>query len=105
MYLPHTDIPDNFMTSVSANGGLTHVIMLVSSLTIEGRKSLIRNSPKLIILTLDAFKEDQKENIVEIQKIFYSRRLNSNCHCSFLPSCYWDCITRHEQHTDFFPAW
>jgi len=27
MYLPHTDIPDNFMTSVSAHGGLTHVIM------------------------------------------------------------------------------
>ena len=40
---PDTDVPDNFMTSVSAHGGLLHVSMRVRSLTIEGITSLVRN--------------------------------------------------------------
>ena len=44
---PHTDVPDDFMTSVSAHGGLVHVVLSVRSLTIEDIKSLLRNSPKL----------------------------------------------------------
>jgi len=38
------------MTSVSAHGGLVHVIMMVRSLTAEGITSLVMNSPKLIKL-------------------------------------------------------
>ena len=47
---PHTDVPEDFMTSVSAHGGLVHVIMMVRSLTAEGITSLVMNSPKLIKL-------------------------------------------------------
>ena len=48
--LDHTKVPDHFMTSVSAHGGLVHVVMSVQSLTFEGIISLVRNSPKLITL-------------------------------------------------------
>jgi len=47
---PNTDIPDDFMTSVSAHCGLIRVVMRVRSVTIEGTTSLVRNSPKLITL-------------------------------------------------------
>ena len=46
----NTDVPDDFMTSVSAHGGLVHVVMFARSLTVEGVTSLVRNSPKLITL-------------------------------------------------------
>ena len=52
IYSPHTNVPDKFMTSVSAHGGLVHVDMMVKSLTVEGIKSLVRNSPKLVTLDL-----------------------------------------------------
>jgi len=52
IYSPHTDVPDDFITSVSAHGGLVHVVMEVKSLTVEGITSLVRNSPELITLDL-----------------------------------------------------
>ena len=48
----HTDVPDHFMTSVSAHGGLVHVVMIVEHLTFKGVTSLVQNSPKLIKLHL-----------------------------------------------------
>jgi len=41
------------MTSVSAHGGLVHVVMRVRSLTFVGITSLVKNSPKLTSLFLD----------------------------------------------------
>jgi len=48
------DVPDEFMTSVSAHGGLIHVFMKVRSLKVDGITSLVENSPKLITLYLNA---------------------------------------------------
>jgi len=50
----YTIVPDEFMISVSAQGGLVHVVMIVRSSTAEGIISLIRNSPRLITLYFSA---------------------------------------------------
>ena len=46
----HTNIPDSFMTVISAHGGLVHVVLSVRSVTSEGVAALVRNSPNLITL-------------------------------------------------------
>ena len=43
-----TNIPENFMSSLSAHGGLVHVVLCVRSVTSEGITALIMNSPKLM---------------------------------------------------------
>ena len=45
---PDTVIPDTFMSSVSAHGGLVHVFLSVASVSVEGISVLIENSPKLM---------------------------------------------------------
>ena len=50
IYSPHTDVSDNFMTSVLAHSELEYVVMEVETLKVEGITSLVRNSPKLIKL-------------------------------------------------------
>ena len=81
---PNTDVPDNFMTSVSAHGGLVHVVMRVASVTVEGITSLVRNSPRLITLyairTCDVDRKvlgyDDVEHFNDtIKKIFCHRKL------------------------------
>ena len=42
------DIPETFMTTVSAHGGLVHVLLDVNSVTSKGITSLIMNSPNLL---------------------------------------------------------
>jgi len=48
-----TELPDSFMNTISAHGGLVHVIVHARSVTSEGITTFIRNSPNL--LTLHAF--------------------------------------------------
>jgi len=43
-----TSIPDIFMETVSAHGGLLHVIFIVESVSNVGITSLVRNSPNLL---------------------------------------------------------
>ncbi|XP_065886988.1 uncharacterized protein [Dysidea avara] len=43
-----TAIPDSFISSCSAHGGLIHVFLRVATLSIAGIKALIENSPKLL---------------------------------------------------------
>ena len=43
-----TDLPDTFTSSLSAHGGLEHVVLFVMSVTSEGIATLVRNSPKLM---------------------------------------------------------
>ena len=43
-----TKVPDNFMTAISAHGGLVHVVLSVRSVTSEGVAALVRNSPNLL---------------------------------------------------------
>ena len=42
------ELPDSSMVSMSAHGGLVHVILLVKSVTLTGIEALIGNSPSLI---------------------------------------------------------
>ncbi|XP_065914945.1 uncharacterized protein [Dysidea avara] len=73
-----TVVPDEFMTSVSAHGGLVHVVMNVQSLTTEGITSLVRNSPKLITLYLSAetmHRVDVENFSATLKKLFFNRRL------------------------------
>jgi len=44
---PSLDIPDIFMDTISAHGGLVHVFLYVKSVKYEGVVTLIANSPKL----------------------------------------------------------
>ena len=44
-----TDLSDTFMHSVSAHGGLVHVVLCVNSVTGESVAALITNSPKLTL--------------------------------------------------------
>ena len=47
---PSTILPDNFMSTISSNGGLIHVVLCVKSVTSEGVTVLVRNSPNLMML-------------------------------------------------------
>ena len=52
-------IPDIFLETVSVHGRLVHVILNVSSLTVDGIITLVKNSPEL--LTLNIYAEFQFE--------------------------------------------
>ena len=54
---------DSFMSSVSAHGGLVHVLLFVKSISVVGISVLIENSPKLI--TFYSILEIRRENSVE----------------------------------------
>ena len=48
----HTVIPDEFMEPMSAHGGLVNVYLNVSTITGEGVRILLENSPKLMQLMI-----------------------------------------------------
>ena len=116
IYSPATDVPDDFMTSVSAHGGLVHVVVSVRSLTFEGMISLVRNSPKLItlfvILSLYDVKDsspdmlDTLEINATLKRMFWHRKL-------FRIGCYSMIRAQNteienvltKQDTDLMPLW
>ena len=102
---PHTDVPDDFMTSVSSHGGLVHVVLSVRSLTIEGIKSLVKNSPNLMTLYLYAI--SHLENChATLKKEFWNKRLFTVGYCKI--EHYWDEDLRdvlYQKGTDLFPIW
>jgi len=51
-----TDVPDIFLETVSAHGGLIHVALAVNSATIEGLSSVIEHSPKLLTFVVYTYK-------------------------------------------------
>jgi len=57
------DLPGDFMSSISAHGGLVHVELIVRSVTSEGITQLITNSPNL--LTFHAFLDDQHFELLD----------------------------------------
>jgi len=78
IHSPYTDVHDEFLTSVSAHGGLIHVTMSVRSLKNEGATCLVRNSPKLITLDLYTMTADQMD--FNVAKIFPSTKFaNTRC--------------------------
>ena len=104
----NTDVPDNFMTSVSAHGGLVHVVMFVKSLTVEGITSLLRNSPKLITLYL--YVSAMNVNVLNfkatLKKMFWNR-IFFTAGLYKLTDSWYDSArdVLREQGTDLFPLW
>ena len=79
-----TNLPNIFMETISAHGGLVHVIFHVNSVTVEGITSLVVNSPRLltmIILTSQfvcndhGSKVNSKDIISSLRKRFPGRKL------------------------------
>ena len=96
------------MTSVSGHGGLVHVIMFVSCLTVDGVTALVSNSPKLKTLHLHVSIMDA--NVLKfnstLKKIFWNRRLFIDGHYKYDNA--WYGFSRDvlwEQNTDLFPLW
>ena len=109
-----TLIFNEFMTSVSAHGGLVHVVMDVESLTAEGITSLVRNSPKLITsylivrnITLKETESVETFNIM-LKEMFSQRRLFTKgyyCFDKFGKSNISLEDLLQEQDTDLLPHW
>lgn len=53
----YTDLDDTFMDTVSAHGGLVHVVLSINSVPSEGVTALIENSHKLITCNIFAYSE------------------------------------------------
>ena len=64
----YTDMPDAFMSSVSAHGELVHVFLSVASATIVGIGMLIENSSKLITFQTLLEIRDKDDNILPINE-------------------------------------
>jgi len=107
-----TDVPDDFMTSVSAHGGLVHVIMKVRSLTGKGITLLVRNSPKLLTLHLCVTRavhhtDGTMESFnLTLKKLFCFRKLFTGGHYmyEFRKNRFVSEVV-HEQETDLLPLW
>ena len=103
-----TDVPDEFMTSVSAHGGLVHVVMMVRSSTAEGITSLVRNSPELITLYVST------ENIHRLSVVNFNATLKEMfCNRRLFTAGHYICdkcirnvdIRLLDQGTDLLPLW
>ena len=82
MHAIFTDILDEFITAVSAHGGLVHVVMNVQSLTAKGITSLVRNSPNLMTLFLKTDRKLNEEHFnATLKKEFSKRRLFTAGYC------------------------
>ena len=55
-----TDLSDTFFNTISAHGGLVHVVLYVSSVTKKGVSVLVRNSPKLMGFHASLYDDDIK---------------------------------------------
>ena len=104
---PFDDVPDYFMTSVSAHGGLVHVVMDVRSLTAEGITSLVRNSPKLMTLWLYAARltVSMKNFNAKLKKMFSRRRLFTAGYCNINENRNFLSYVLQEQGTNLVPLW
>jgi len=84
---PDTVVFNDFMTSVSAHGGLVHVVMMVRCVRVRGLTSLLRNSPKLITLYLhvSVLDVDAEHANLLLNKLFWERRfLTAGCYKLFV---------------------
>jgi len=86
IYSPVTDIPEIFLETVSAHGGLSHIILFINSVTIEGITNLIVNSCELLALIVftchsicdkQGSKVNLKEFNTKMEKKFPCRKLFS----------------------------
>jgi len=105
----YTTVPEHFMTSVSAHGGLVHVIMSVRSLTAEGITSLVKNSPNLRTLYLCAKVRhvDVESFNASLKKMFWNRKLFTAGHYMLSNSqlSHQVVLVCWEQGVDLLPLW
>ena len=100
------------MSSVSAHGGLVHVIMRVRTLAVKSVTFLVRHSRKLLmlhsqILRLVMDMVDVENFNVTLRKILWNRRLFIAGHYMLMLADYWYDDSREvlwEQDTDLFPT-
>jgi len=103
-----TDVPDDFMTTVSAHGGLVHVAMEVRSLTADGIKFLVNNSPKLTTLHLRLRRNVTGKVDEGMLKIRFSNRKVFTCtpgYCNINYSQYSLSCLLQQQKTNCAPLW
>ena len=104
---PNSDVPDCFMTSVSAHGGLVHVVMDVQSLTAEGTISFVMNSPKLTTLYIN-IRDKSVKNICNatLKKMFSKRKLFTAGYCIVNDKRYISSVdVLQDQGTELLPLW
>jgi len=103
------DLPDNFMSSVSAHGGLVHVVFYVRSVTSEGVNRLVMNSPNL--MTFHSYLVDEKNEIVKQKNLEDTLRAKFSRRKLFRGGSYklivHDHITKlnDEHYTDLMSFW
>jgi len=95
------------MTSVSAHGGLVHVVMKVQTLKVDSITSLVRNSPQLIILHLsaDLCTVGYVGMDVSLKKKFSNRKLFTAGHCKVDYRSKCSISFLEELGTNIFPLW
>ena len=95
------------MMSVSARGGLVHVVMMIQSLTAEGITSLVRNSPKLMTLCLKTRFDESINNLkTTLKKMFPGRLLFKKCYCNVNGGCFVSFEdVLHDQGTNLLQLW
>ncbi|XP_065907294.1 uncharacterized protein [Dysidea avara] len=97
-----TNIPDIFMETVSAHGGLVHVAFDVLSVSAEGITSLVDNSPGLLTCNISvqqSITHDQDDFEGYLKQRFLRRKLFNVGRFTMQGRS--DCIPR----TDLYPLW
>ena len=66
-------LPDDFMSTISAHGGLVRVVLNVYIVSIEGITVLVENSPNLLMLHVKGLIEEQ--SVIALTEKFCKRKL------------------------------
>ena len=69
-------VSDNFMNTISAHGGLVHVLLCVSLISQEGMATLIVNSPELLTFRVSVHALFQKATEIHPNRIYKLSRLS-----------------------------
>ena len=101
------DIPKSFMSTISAHGGLVHVVVLdVNSVTSEGITTLIMNAPNLLTLFfhiyVNCIKGFDQENLqLTLKETFHNRKLFTMGGYKLEKEHYYE----YEQRTNLLSLW
>ena len=105
----YTDVSDEFMESVSAHGGLIHIVLQVATVADKGVDILIHNSSQLHISGCKQNGLSTLKNV--LRKKYYHRRLFTT---DYIKLMFKEPVNRlffmyhlfnNEQNTVFFPLW
>ena len=105
------DLPDDFMSSISAHGGLVHVELFVRSVTSEGITQLVINSPNLLtfhaLLVDDQHFESLDQNLKVTLKGKMSDRKLFTCEGYLVVKAFSDVGIEHmrKSHEDLESFW